>query len=361
MERFLQSIAVGWCFLLASLAPCFAQAAQELGIDRSNLTTQSEAAQEKTLSDIRNLHATWFRDALNRTTPQAIASTVNEVKLVKQHGLKMIAIIMPSDVDFDHPYASSSAEMNKSCGWAPVGKLSEINLSKFSRNIGAMLDALKAARLTIETFEIGSELDTMCYDPDVPIGHFATESEIATWVRGYGEFLKAAALVIRDPRHYPQAKIITFGMAHGSDQWDKPTRHFSNPASVLARLRNVNGFNYFDNAQYHIDGYGTHVYPWAGNIAGSVRNTMRQDAASLSDKPIWVTEFGFLSHASFPTPKGQSLEQGLQEMLDTFDSLASHTSFGPLMFYAYNGWLLIDNSGRLQPEADVLSGYAKTH
>lgn len=51
-----------------------AQAVNEIGIDRSNLTRESEAVQEKTLQEIHALHATWFRDVLSGTTPQTVAS-----------------------------------------------------------------------------------------------------------------------------------------------------------------------------------------------------------------------------------------------------------------------------------------------
>jgi hypothetical protein len=150
---------------------------------------------------------------------------------------------------------------------------------------------------------------------------------------------------------------LTFGIAHASDQWDRPQRHISNPAAFVARLRNVNGVNYLDNALYHIDGYGTHIYPWPGAVGKSVSDTLQQDVASLgSDKPMWVTEFGFLSHSSFPTAKGLTLEQGTQEMLNTFERLSSSMRFGPLMFYSYDGWLT-DNAGQLQPQANVLSAY----
>jgi hypothetical protein len=335
--------------------------ALEFGIDRSNLTTQSEAVQQKTLQDIRSLHATWFRDALNHSTPQTISRSVAEVKLVKQNGLKMIGIVMPQYTDFDRPFANAGEEFRKNCGWPQGnGKLSEINLSKFSQNFGAMLDALKAANLTVDAFEIGSEFDTMCYDADVPVGHFANDQEIATWVKGYGEFLKAAALVIRAPNHFPQAKIVTFGAAHGDDKWDVPTRHLANPAAVVAKLRNVNGFNYFDNPQYHIDGYGTHIYPWPGAPGRAAANTLKQDLAAFgSDKPIWVTEFGFLSHNSFPTPSGLTREQATQELLTTFGDLSASIHFGPLMFYSYNGWLTDDpyGAGKLEPQANVLSAY----
>ena len=52
-------------------------------------------------------------------------------------------------------------------------------------------------------------------------------------------------------------------------------------------LRNLDGFNYLDNAEYHVDGYGTHIYRGADSIASTVGNRMRQDVSVLGrDKPI---------------------------------------------------------------------------
>jgi hypothetical protein len=70
-----------------------------------------------------------------------------------------------------------------------------------------------------------------------------------------------SAEVIHDPDYFPHAKIITFDIAHGSHRWDRPPHHFSNPARMVALVRNLDGFNYLDNAIYHVDGYGTHIYP----------------------------------------------------------------------------------------------------
>ena len=104
----------------------------------------------------------------------------------------------------------------------------------------------------------------------------------------------------------------------------------------------MNGFNYLDNSQYHVVGYGTHIYPWPGDIVGSVRGTLTQDADELGrGKPLWVTEWGFLSKSSFPTPNDQSLDQGIQEIIDTFASLAPSIPLGPIMFYRYDVWLTL--------------------
>ena len=351
------------CILAVSSLRALAQSALELGIDRSNLSKASASTQQKTIEGIRSLHTKWFRDVLSAAgKPEALDQFVNEVRLVKQNNLKMLVNVLPAYLDYDEPFANAGDDFKKICGWSGGdGKLSQINLTKFTQHLRAVLDAVKAANLSIDAFEIGNEFDTSCYDADVPVGHQASEKEIGTWLRGYGEFLKAAALVIRDPNYFPHSTIITFGMAHGSDKWDKPWRHMSHPAALVARLRNVNGFNYLDNSQYKVDGYGTHIYPWPGDIVGSVRGTLTQDADELGrGKPLWVTEWGFLSKSSFSTPKHESLDQGIQEIIDTFVSLAPSIALGPIMFYRYDVWLT-DETGQLLPQASILSKYGAKH
>jgi hypothetical protein len=120
----------------------------------------------------------------------------------------------------------------------------------------------------------------ICFNGDVPNGHTASPQELKVILHGYGEILKTAALVIRDPQYLLKAKIVTFGIAHSDDRYDKPAHHISHPAATfVAGLRNVDGFNYLDNSLYHVDGYGTHVYRWEGNVAGSVRNTLHEGRA----------------------------------------------------------------------------------
>ena len=266
------------CMLLVSLAPAIAQAKEEIGIDRSNLTRQSEAVQEKTLRDIHALGATWFRDGFSTATPDAIAKFVNEVKLAKQNHLKFLAIVSPTGIDYDPGYhtVNASEAFTKACGWGGGSpQISKINLSKLAQRLRTQLDAVKAANLSIDAFEIGNEYDWICFNGDVPNGHAATEEDWMTAVRGYAYFLKTTATIIHDPQYFPQAKIITFGIAHSSDRWDRPPHHFSNPARMVAMLRNLDGFNYLDNASYHIDGYGTHIYPWDVNNLESAMDIIR--------------------------------------------------------------------------------------
>lgn len=147
------------CMLLVSLAPAIAQADEEIGIDRSNLTRQSEAVQEKTLRDIHALGATWFRDGFSTATPDAIAKFVNEVKLAKQNHLKFLAIVSPTGIDYDPGYhtVNVSEAFTKACGWGGGSpQISKINLSKLAQRLRTQLDAVKAANLSIDAFEIGN-------------------------------------------------------------------------------------------------------------------------------------------------------------------------------------------------------------
>jgi hypothetical protein len=201
----------------------------------------------------------------------------------------------------------------------------------------------------------GNEVDWICFNGDVPDGHAPTEAEFMTAVRGYAHFLKTAAEVIHDPRYFPNGKIITFGIAHGSDRWDRPPHHFSNPARMIAMLRNLDGFNYVDNTLYHVDGYGTHIYPNPDNLRQSVMDLVRQDAAILGpDRPFWITEWGLATNR-YPNQQRQTRSQAFKDFYDTLNKL--RIPFGPPFYYANSpgGSSLIDANGALLPEAKALA------
>lgn len=326
---------------------CPAQASLELGIDRSKLGSQSDAVQQKTVQDIRALHATWFRDGPTSGNSTGVANFVNEVRKVKQQNLKMLVNVVQMDEDYDHPLPKNH------CGWT-AKKLSEIDLKKYTQRLKVLFGALKEAHLSVDAAEFGNEDDTTCYDADVPDGRAATPSDLAIWAHGYGEFLKAGAEVLHDPQYYPQAKIITFGIAHGSDQWDRPPHHISQPARAVAMLRNVKGFNYLDNSTYHVDGYGTHIYAQV-DVDKVITERLREDSAALGKgKPLWVTEWGFTDPKAFPNKNGKTMNQALDESLSTYEKISGEIPLGPLMFYRYDVWL-VDDSGQHLPLASALS------
>ena len=138
----------------------------EIGIE-SGLNIQPEAVRQKTLEDIHALDVTWFRDGPSSGSAQAVKNFIEEVRLAKQENLKFLVNIVQMDEDYDVPLTMHSH------GWK-AKKLSQINLDKFAQRFRNLLDALKAANLTIDAVEFGNEDDSYYYDADVPNGRAAT-------------------------------------------------------------------------------------------------------------------------------------------------------------------------------------------
>lgn len=322
----------------------------QVGIDpRRNLTLESPEQRQAILEGIHSLGATWVRDGFG-STPHGVSDLVDVVKRAKELNLKFILQIVQVDADYDGPL-----QRNR-CGWN-AKPLSKINQTKFEARIRKQFDALKAAGVTIDAFEIGNEDDTDCYDADIPTGHHTNPEEMQTALLGYGKFLMASALLIHEPQYFPNSKVVTFGMTHASN----PVYSITNPAQFVAKLHNVGGFNYLDNTKYHVDGYGTHIYASPNNIAASVQQTLAADAAALgSSKPFWLTEWGFLDEKAFPNKRGQTLSDGVAEYLSALDSVDKRLQIGPVCFFSYEVWLT-DASGKLLPPSAIIAKRAKVN
>jgi hypothetical protein len=336
--------------------------AQEVGIDRSNLSTKSEQDRIRTVTGIRAIGAQWFRDGYTSKAPKGVADFVDVVRLAKKQNLKVLINVLPVNDDYGpgtEP-TNGGTEFAKLCGWSSGSrKLSLIDMDKFSARFRTQLDALKAAKLAPDAFEIGNEFDWICFNGDVPDGHEASPAEFMTAVRAYAHFLRTAATLIHSPEYFPSAKIITFGLAHGNDKWDKPSHHIANPGRMVAQLQNLDNFNYLSNASYHVDGYGSHIYPSADSIAQSTADTLRADVAALgTSRPIWITEWG-LDSKRFPNKSGETRAQGMADFHSAIDGFRNVT-FGPIFYYAYDGQPggsgLTDPSGAPLPDAKAVLG-----
>jgi hypothetical protein len=126
--------------------------------------------------------------------------------------------------------------------------------------------------------------------------------------------------------------------------WTSISRGFSTGLGAVicsiggGALRNLDRFNYLDNVTYHIDGYGTHIYPNPDSVEQSVTDLIGQDAAILGpDKPFWITEWG-LGANRYPNKQEQTRSDGIREFYAILDKL--HIPFGPRFYYAYD--LLIE-------------------
>jgi Glycosyl hydrolase catalytic core len=327
-------------------------AGREFGIDYSRLSTKSAGVQARSLAGIRSLGATWFRDVYVAHTPDGLDDFVNELRMAKQLKLKLLVGLLPASDDFDGIQPENGGdEFLKLCGWRSGSrKLSLIDLNKFSQRIGSQFAALKAAGVTVEAFEVGNEFDWICFNGDVPNGHEASQAEFMTAVRAYAHYLKTAGEAIR--AYYPNAKILTFPLASLRDAWDTGMHHFSNPARMIAQLRNLDGYNYLDNASYHVYAYGLHVYPTPDMIAKTTREKVGSTVAILNDKPIWITEWG-LKPSRFPDAAGETRAQAAAEFYATLDEYGRTVTFGPIFYYSYPTGL-IDGEGNLLPDASAM-------
>jgi hypothetical protein len=348
---------LGLVLATAFMLPRVASAQTEIGIDQSNLSTKNEQDRARTIAGIRAIGAEWFRDGYTSKASGGIADFVDEVRIAKQNHLKVLFNVLPVAEDYDSSTQPENAgpEFAKLCGWSSGSrKLSLIDIEKFSVRFRGQLDALKTARLTPDAFEIGNEFDWICFNGDVPDGHEASAAEFTTAVRAYAHFLRAAATLVHSPSYFPNAKIITFGLAHGNDRWDKPMHHFANPARMIAQLQNLDGFNYLDNPSYHVDGYGLHIYPSADSVSQFTSDLLRNDIATLgTSRPFWITEWG-LDSKRFPNKTGETRAQGMANFYSALKGFKAAT-YGPVFYYAYappnGGSSLTDANGTLLPDA----------
>ncbi|MDR3616464.1 MAG: glycosyl hydrolase [Candidatus Obscuribacterales bacterium] len=334
----------------------------EIGVDRSNLSDQSAEVREKSIEGIRATGAQWFRDGFPGHVNSRLNNFVDELSQAKKAGLKVLVILGPKGNDYDQPYKNENAgdDFCKRCGW-PQGsaRYSLVNLHKVETNLCDAFDAFKAAGLDIDAFEIGNEVTWICFNGDMPNGHVASPHERMVALRGYAQYLKTAAKLIKNPKYFPHAKIITFGMNHPGD----PRYGITDAAQFVADLKNLDGYNYLDNKDYHVDGYGMHLYPPGTNVAGTVQSTFEHDAKILADKPIWITEWG-VSRQSFPNKKLRTRTDGINEFFGTLDGL-NNVVLGPVFWYSYNingkpgGTELVDLAGNLLPDANILTQRAR--
>jgi hypothetical protein len=336
MERY-RRLAFALCLLAISTAgapvradlPATSSPIVEMGIDRSNMSTEwslappsepdvypfngsyngqgvFEARRVAVFDGIARLHTQWFRDGFGADTPADAAMFVDTVRRVHERGMKILAVVGPTRTDYDpHDVIPGNPKVN-GCQWS-TAPLSKIDLAKFEHRIRVHFDALKAAGVAVDAFEIGNELDLYCNDADMPetsefAAHhwkwFLTSEQVHRFAAGYAPFLKTFAGLIKE--YFPGAKIITFGMSNPS----------GNSAPLIAALANFTDASgkTFDYTSL-VDGYGTHIYPSSVTTLRVVQGTTAELTAQAgllphaAEKPLWITEWNEAGSAFWASHK----------------------------------------------------------
>ena len=326
---------------VGALAPCqcpqptpVPSANVPLGIQQTQLVWTNKATIDATYQAIaKDLPGIkWLRADIQDNDSAEAANYVEELRQIHAMGAKALAM-------------SSITAGDVGGGTFPY-PLSKCDPAKVAARYTTYINAAKAAGQTIEAFEIGNELDTTGFNSDSP-------ANVALFVQSYGAFLNAAIGAIR--AGMPTAKIITVGFANEMSY--DPSGHLANPPAALAQLKSWNG----QNLLAKVDGYGMHVYPTPDNIAGWTQAIFAQyQAAGISDKPIWITEWGF-HRAAFPyngQPRSWADAQWLAHV-QAYKGL----SFAATFLFDFDGdggdYDIFDGSALRQDEASVIVNWNK--
>jgi hypothetical protein len=280
----------------------------------------------------------WVRADFQDDDPTVASNFVEEVKKAHAHGMKVLAMTSPTAGDVgggSFPYP-----------------LSRLDATQFANRIRTYMNALEAAGESVEAWEIGNELDTNGFNADDP-------QDVALFQQAYGRMIQTAVRAIKDPAYasaFPSTKIVTVGFANELDF--NPGGHQPNPPAALAGLRNLGGVDYLAG----VDGYGMHVYPTPDTVASHTQRIFQQyQDAGLTDRPIWITEWGF-HRAQFPY-QGHPRSWADQQWLAFVQGYAGLRVAATFLFdyradagenYDYD---IYDGSTLRQDEADVLTGW----
>lgn len=315
----------------------------ETGMQRAGLAREARdpisgqfVARERVFRNLAYLNSKWFRTGWSTGANQQVKDVVARAR---RAGQKVLLTLMPDAADYDtaDPYIYRKDGSTKSL------PLSTINHLKYRARLKSFLQDLKNSQLAIDAFEIGNEMDTITFNGDSPNDpdRTFTEQETLKWVTGYALFLESSALIIKN--EFPQAKVITFGLANAPNSF-VPFRgfHLLDPAHDLARMKNlvVNGVasNYFR----YVDGIGLHIYPNPNASEISERNgsnLLKDNVSELGflNKPFWITEWGY-RRPSFSQPESKNTAgETRNDLFYAFlDMLNQQTQFelGPVFLYA---------------------------
>lgn len=297
----------------------------QVGIVQTELLWHPSPFIEKIMSGIgADTPVPWLRVDLHDT---ANIDTFLEV-LIRAHANKQKVLVMvgPDADDFPNGKAAMTSRY--------TFHVSRMEMTRFEFRLRKYMDAIAAAGTTIEAFEIGNELESSFFNADIPVGavNQMTAADLDNWKTAYARFLATAVKVIKDPRYakaFPGVKVITVGFAN-SMGYD-PGNFIQNPARLLAGLRNLHGVDYLKD----VDGYGMHVYPSADTVTKFTEAVFRTyQKAGLTDKPIWITEWGFHKN-QFPY-KGMTRAQAELQWL-TYVKGYTGLTFGPAFLFDYHG------------------------
>ncbi|MDE2430103.1 MAG: hypothetical protein KGM99_15375, partial [Burkholderiales bacterium] len=331
-------ICLGFIFWIAYTKITQPKKIENFGIAQSNLFRLTTSDQREIVKQISMTGAAWFREALVAQDDDEMSSLLREIRVVNEQGMRFLAVVLPIPTDYDDegPAENAGQAFSQRCGWWQGSKkLSKLNVAKFGARLRRQLRQIKANGLSIDAFEIGNELDWFCFNGDLPADRPADDHDLQVVLRGYKEFLRSAAEIIRDPQLFPDSKVITFGTANGRGE----NGSIKNPEKILDELRQLGEFDFVQNSIYRISGVGIHIYPRPFHLREDIFSIIGTYKKHIpSNIPIWVTEWG-LDDDDFSIKNPFHLVNGISEFYRNLKDAAKFygVSIGPAFYYCYVG------------------------
>lgn len=323
-------------------------------VGRGGIYPESPVKQNQILSALAQIPADWHRIEAPQTVADAKANATI-LKQIQDQGKKMLLILGPSSEDYGWDLSkaryTNDPLFQQKCNtsWGSF-RLSLTDFATYEENLTKKLQTLRDAGVKIEAFDIGNELDWVCFNGDLPLDRIANQQEIDTTTRAYAKLLEHSVRAI--DASYPNAITVSglsANLIHGTDIY--ATGMIRTPGRVIKALSSLDGKNYLSL----IDRIGMHFYPDPDDpstITGDLA-TYHSDAGS-PNKPYWVTEWGYAQNR-FPTARGRDRYAAFAEFYGA-TTKSSVPVVENIFFYAlddfnWGGHTLVDSNYNLLPEA----------
>lgn len=330
-----------------------------LGIAQSNLLWDQNY--NSIISGISTAGSKWIRT--NLSTSSNAPFFTKTVLAANQTNLKVLAIIMPEYYeDYTDPANSignadstQDGPFKKKCGFSTGAlKVSMIDIELFSARLENNLKYLKSASANIDAFEIGNELDWVCFNGDITLGTkpIATNLPQQFYIK-YAQMLKESKRLISI--YFPTSQVLSFGTANPG-LFGSVDSYVQDPQNILASLTFLNNVNYLQ----YVDAIGIHLYPGsasAADIYNAKKTISNYSNISNASKPIWITEFGFYSVAKNFSAIRYSGIRFFIELINSFTDV----SISSLFLYTYSlpgdGFSFVDTQGNIEPSIRIVNQY----
>jgi hypothetical protein len=175
--------------------------------------------------------------------------------------------------------------------------LSQLDLNLLRQNFAQLIGKLDAAHVSVDTFEIGNEINWSGFNADfTEIGRYyddagelnGSRSSVVEGLRQYAKAVKVIRDILRTSSYQKRAAVIGAGMMSGTREFiERSGGSALSPKAINQMLTQLGVTN-------DLDGFAIHIYPKEG--ADAINDTVSHalDECAPQGRDCYVTEWGFV-------------------------------------------------------------------